>query len=233
MNRRDSLKSILLGSVAGGLALNGCNPVTSEELPKKVEWPLYGRTPKEIDRDEEIFEEEFFNEHELATIATLCDIILPSDNLNGSALEAGVAEFIEFIVKDIIAHQLPIRGGLMWLDSFSNKQFNKEFITCTLEEQHTICDQIAFPEVETPELQAGISFFSRMRNLVLTGYYTSKQGIKDLGYKGNTPNVWDGVPDEVLKKHGLSYEKEWLSKCIDQSKRGDVAEWDDNYNLIN
>lgn len=232
MNRRDSIKSILLGSVAGGLVLNGCNPIDTDITPDKVEWPVYGRTPKELDRDEELFEEDFFNEHELTTIAALCDIILPTDNQHGSAIDAGVPQFIEFIVKDMISHQLPIRGGLMWLDHYSNKHYQKEFINCSLSEQHAICDKIAFPEVEDEDLQAGISFFSRMRNLVLTGYYTSKAGIEALGYKGNTPNVWDGVPDEVLKKHGLSYEKEWLAKCVDQSKRGDLAEWDDDFNLI-
>jgi hypothetical protein len=57
-------------------------------------------------------------------------------------------------------------------------------------------------------------------------------GIKDLGYKGNKPNVWDGVPQEVLDKHGVSYEKEWLAKCIDQSTRGDLAKWDEEGNLL-
>ena len=71
-----------------------------------------------------------------------------------------------------------------------------------------------------------------MRNLTLTGYYTSKVGIADLGYKGNQPNVWDGVPDDVLKQHGVFYEEEWLAKCVDQSKRNDVAQWDELGNLL-
>ena len=57
-------------------------------------------------------------------------------------------------------------------------------------------------------------------------------GFRDLGYRGNTPNIWDGVPAEVLQKHNLSYEAEWLSKCIDQSRRDIQAEWDDDMNLI-
>ena len=57
-------------------------------------------------------------------------------------------------------------------------------------------------------------------------------GIKDLGYKGNQPNVWDGVPKEILKEHELSYDKSWESKFIDQSKRNDIAVWDDDGNLI-
>jgi len=77
-----------------------------------------------------------------------------------------------------------------------------------------------------------IQFFSLMRNLTLTGYYTSKIGIEELGYKGNMPNVWDGVPEDVLEQHGLAYDEEWLAKCVDQSKRGIIAEWDNEGNLL-
>ena len=71
-----------------------------------------------------------------------------------------------------------------------------------------------------------------MRNLTLTGYYTSEIGVKDLGYQGNRPGVWDGVPQDVLDQHGLSYDREWLSKCVDQSTRMNIAEWDDEGNLL-
>ncbi len=234
MKRRDSIKSILLGSVATGIAIKGCSPPeTSVNLPKAPELAPYGRTKKEKLRDQKILETRFFNEHELSTIAVLCDIILPKTNQYSSASDAGVKEFIDFIVRDIEVHQIPLRGGLMWLDSFSNKKYNKEFIACTNEEQLSICDQIAYPSEETkPELKQGEAFFTRMRNLTLTGYYTSKTGIEALGYKGNTPNVWDGVPEHILRKHGFEYEEEWLAKCINNSNRTDVAKWDDRGNLI-
>ncbi|MGB5652513.1 MAG: gluconate 2-dehydrogenase subunit 3 family protein, partial [Robiginitalea sp.] len=77
-----------------------------------------------------------------------------------------------------------------------------------------------------------IQFFNLVRNLTVCGYYTSKVGIEDLGYKGNMPNVWDGVPQDVLDKHGLAYEPEWLEKCVDQSQRGVIAEWDEDGNLL-
>jgi hypothetical protein len=231
MNRRDSIKSILLGSLAGGVAIQGCSPEVSPEVPKEITFPEYGRTPKEKIRDKELLNTIFFNEHELETIAVLCDIILPKHEYFGAATDAEVPAFIEFIAKDIEEYQVPLRGGIMWLDSFSNKLYNKEFIDCTEIEQHTICDQIAYPKETEPELLPGEAFFSNMRNLTLTGYYTSKMGIDDLGYKGNVANVWDGVPEDVLKAHGLKYEDEWLAKCVDQSKRGDLAVWDDEGNL--
>jgi gluconate 2-dehydrogenase gamma chain len=80
-----------------------------------------------------------------------------------------------------------------------------DFINVSEPERLRLCDEIAYPDVEDAELQAGISFFSLMRDLTLTGYYTTEQGLIDLGYKGNTPNVWDGVPDEVLRKHNKAY----------------------------
>jgi hypothetical protein len=232
MNRRDTIKSLLLGSVATGLVVHGCAPKTAEVAAKTADLPFYGRTPKEKVHDRNIFESEFLNEHEVSTIAVLCDIILPASESFGSASEAKVQDFIAFIVKDLPDHQIPIRGGLMWLDNYSNKSYKKEFVACTNEEQLVICDLIAYPQETAPEHKQGEKFFTRMRNLTLTGYYTTKMGIEDLGYKGNTPNVWDGVPQEVLDQHDMAYDPVWLAKCVDQSKRGDIAKWDEQGNLI-
>lgn len=234
MNRRETIKSLLLGSVAAGMVLNGCTPNDSSiDLPELTKGGLsYGRTPDEIKRDTEVLEEVFFNEHELATIAVLCDIILPKNSSYGSATDTGVPEFIKFIVKDLEYNKTPIRGGLMWLDSYSNKLYNKKVVTCSEKEQFYICDQIAYPEKTIPELKQGEKFFTIMRNLTLTGYFTSKIGIEDLGYKGNMPNVWDGVPEEILKEHGMKYDEVWMTKCVDQTKRGDIAVWDAKGNLI-
>jgi len=195
---------------------------------------LYGRVPEEIERDKRIMASEFLNEHELETIADLCDIILPATSSAGGANDAGVPEFIEFIVKDIPSHQLPLRGGLAWLDGESNLRFNKEYKSCSREEQTAIIEDIAYPDPDgkKPEMSHGRTFFGLIRGLVLTGYYTTRIGFDDLGYKGNFANVWDGVPPEVLAEHDVDYEEEWLAKCVDQSKREVIAEWDDEMNLI-
>ena len=235
MDRRESLKTLLIGTVAGGIAgatgIAGCKP-GEETVEKGNELPLYGRTPEELAIDEELYAETFFNPHEMATIAILCDIILPANATAGSATQAGVPAFIEFMAKDIPTMQLPLRGGLMWLDGESVNRYEKPFENCTNTERMTIIDDIAFPEKADPAMEHGVAFFNRMRDMTMTGYYTSKMGIKDLGYDGNYPNVWDGVPDDVLKKHGLSYDKAWLDKCVDQSKRNDIAEWDEDGNLL-
>tara|TARA_R110002073_G_scaffold4213_3_gene28032 strand:+ start:8946 stop:9647 length:702 start_codon:yes stop_codon:yes gene_type:complete len=232
MNRRDTIKSLLLGSVATGLALNSCAPSTTEAKTAAKDLPFYGRTPEEVENDRRVLAAEFLNEHELSTIAVLCDLILPASDTHGSATDAGVPEFIDFIVKDLPNHQTPLRGGLMWLDNYCNKTYGTEFKSCSVDEQHAVCDQIAYPNKTATDMKQGEKFFTRMRNLTLTGYYTSKMGIEELGYKGNTPNVWDGVPAAILKEHGMAYDPAWIAKCVNQETRSDIAQWDAEGNLI-
>ena len=235
MDRRKSLKTIALGSVATGMAFTGCQPTEekTQEIVKGAE-AFYGRTPKEVELDDEINDEQFLNEHEVATLTVLCDLILPSSEKFIGASDAKVVDFIEFMTKDYPPFQADVRGGLMWLDHQSNKVNNQVFIKATVEQQKAVLDEIAFYDAKIPEHKRpfGVNFFSLIRNLTLTGFYTSKIGIEELGYKGNSPNVWNGVPDDVLKQHGVSYDEEWLAKCVDQSKRNIIAEWDENGNLL-
>jgi len=235
MDRRESLKSLMVASVAGAAfaTTSGCK-VENIDIPKVVDDKLYGRTASEKEWDEEVSSKTYFTDQEIETIATLCDIILPATDTAGSASDAEVPDFIEFIVKDLPGHQLPLRGGIAWLNGISRNRFGTPFVECSEEQQIEIVEDIAYPDPEgkKPELAVGISFFDRMRNLTMTGYYTSRMGINDLGYKGNVPNVWDGVPDEVLREHNVDYDPEWLAKCVDQSKREDIAEWDEDMNLI-
>ncbi|MEO6131206.1 MAG: gluconate 2-dehydrogenase subunit 3 family protein [Saprospiraceae bacterium] len=233
MDRRKTIKSMLVGGLAGPLLVAGCVPeVDDKKIVIRDTMGLYGRTPKEKEHDAKVMATSIFSEHELATITVLCDLILPATSSAVSATQAGVPEFISFIVMDIPDHQLPLRGGMMWLDHRSKKLFGKVFMMCTTEQQKHLLDEIAWPEHSSPEVAQGVAFCSLIRNLVLTGYYTSKEGLKDLAYQGNVANIWDGVPSDVLAKHNLSYDPAWLAKCVDQSKRDLMAEWDAEGNLI-
>jgi len=231
MDRRDSIRSLFLGSMVGGLALESCVSTPKEVLHEKIWQYQYGRTPEEKAHDESLLSKQYFENTEMDVIKRLANLILPPTP-EGTIEQAKVPEFIEFIVKDIPELQLPIRGGLMWLNGYCNRAFQKAFVNCTDEEQQAALDRIAFPNPDTTEQSQEVQFFSLLRNLVLTGYFTSESGIKELGYVGNQPNVWDGVPNNVLRKHKLSYPKEWASKFLDTSKRNDIAEWDDDGNLI-
>lgn len=234
MDRRESLKSLLIGGVAGvTLGTSACKPEVDQPL-EKISPGSYGRTPSEKEHDRKVHEEVFLREHELASIATLCDIILPATSTAGSANDAGVPEFIDFIVKDLPYQKIPLRGGLMWLDGESTKRFNKQFVDCSQSEQLSIIDDIAYPDPDgkRPQMSQGIKFFKLIRNLTLTGYYTTKMGFADLGYVGNRPNLWDGVPADVLAEHDVDYDPEWVAKCINHDTREAIAEWDEKGNLL-
>lgn len=236
MDRRKSLQAMLLGGAAAstGLVFNSCKTETIDEAVAKSSAKYFGRTPEELERIEKLNAEELFNEHEMETLAALSVVILPAKEPHGGPIEAGVPELVEFMGKDIPTMAPTLLGGLMWLDHKSNTEFDVEFKSASLEQQKQICDEICWhdTEVSLDKQALEIQFFYMMRGLTLTGYYTSKVGIADLGYKGNQPNVWDGVPQKVLDQHGVEYDPEWTAKCVDQSKRGIIAEWDDNGNLL-
>jgi hypothetical protein len=211
MDRRKSIKAMILGTVSTAVLVEACKSSAT--------------TVAEVNMDDRMQEEKdylvkvkaqpnFFTEHEMATITLLSDIIIPKDAVSGSATDAKVPEFIEFIVKDMPDHQVPMRGGLKWLDLHSYKKHAKAFTECSGKEQIGIVDEIAYPQKAAPELAQGVSFFNKIRDLVTTGFYTAEIGVKDLGYMGNVPNMWAGVPDEVLKQHGLAYTEKELKECI-------------------
>lgn len=210
MKRRDILKGISLGS----LGLAGLNPQVkaaeflddstfSGDKKKDPEFKEFGRTEYEKERDTKLFADQFFNRQELKTIGILADIIIPRDEHSGSATDAGVPEFIEFMAKDKPELQTPLRGGLGWIDNEAQKRFGKVFSEISPAQRIEIVEDIAYPERKKPGMSHGIAFFSLMRNLTASGFWTSKIGIADIGYVGNRPNVWEGVPAEVLKQYGL------------------------------
>lgn len=204
MNRRESFKFIGVGSITAGMILGSCRPDVMKEEPKpEPEVMKAGRQDFEIERDKKLLGERFFTDHEMATLAVLADIIIPADAKSGSATDAGVPEFIEFIVKDIPEHQLPMRGGLRWLDTECLKRFEKPFVECSAEQQIQVVEDIAYPNRVKPGMEPGIAFFNRMRDLTATGFFTSEIGLKDLEYMGNRPGTYQGVPPEVLKDFGL------------------------------
>jgi gluconate 2-dehydrogenase gamma chain len=214
MKRRDSLKALTLGTLGVTTLLQSCEPDKKTETGSTETTLKYDRHPFEKQRDEKLLAEKFFDEHEMKTISVLGDIIIPKDEVSGSASDAGVPAFIEFIVKDKPQYQLTMRGGLKWLDMQCLKQFNKSFVDCSTVEQITLVDQIAYPEQAKPDMKQGIAFFNVMRDLTTTGFFTSEIGIKDLGYMGNKPNQWDGVPKEVLDEMGLAYDEKTLKESV-------------------
>lgn len=205
MNRRESLRALGIGALSTTVLLEACKqPDNAKEIPLKAnEKPTAGKEEWEVNRDKELKAETFFTKEEMATITVLSDLIIPKDNVSGSASDAKVPDFIEFIVKDMPEHQVPMRGGLKWIDLQSLHRFQKPFVDAGTANQKAILDDIAYPSKAKPEMRVGVAFFNRMRNLTASGFYTTEIGIKDIGYVGNTPNQWTGVPTDVLKKYGV------------------------------
>lgn len=210
MKRRDSLKALALTTFGVGVSTVPSKAENTEgvlnDIFKDKDPDKPGSTEEEKQRDRKLKADKFLTPTEMKMVTVLGDIIVPADAVSGSASQAGVPAFIEFILKDKPEMQTPMRGGLKWLDVQCLKMFEKTFLECTSSQKLQLIDLIAYPKQAKPEYSQGVKFFSLIRNLTLTGFYTSQMGINDLGYKGNTPNTWEGVPQDVLDKYGLSYD---------------------------
>lgn len=215
MDRRKSLKLLATGAIAMPAVIDGCTP--NDKKTEAAAEPTFNldRNPAELKREKALLaQEKFFTPEEMATITVLGDIIIPKDAVSGSASDAKVPEFIEFIVKDMPRHQLPLRGGLRWLDMQCLNRYEKAFKDCTPQQQIEMVDMIAYPAKAKPEMSQGVEFFKLMRNLTATGFYTSEIGVKDIGYAGNSPTQWNGVPADVLKQYNKAYTEKELKECV-------------------
>jgi len=215
MDRRKSIKALLIGTASTTVLIESCS--TKDNKPAAAEVKKLDeddRMPEEKAVNRKLKDDKFFTAEEMATITILADIIVPKDNTSGSASDAKVADFIEFIVKDMPEHQIPMRGGLRWLQMQSLSRFEKSFAAITELQRLQIVDDIAYPDKAKANKKQGVAFFNLMRNLTLTGFYTSEIGVKDIGYEGNRPNQWNGVPADVLKQYNMAYTEKELNECI-------------------
>lgn len=221
MDRRKSIKALLLGTASSGVLIEACKQSDKKVTANTTAQPFTGL---ERMAEENAFYKEvdatpkFFTDHEMATIAILADIIIPKDEVSGSATDAKVPEFIEYIVKEKKEHQTPLRGGLRWLDMYCLNNYGKTFRESDDKQKMALVDEIAYPKKVRPELKQGAAFFSLVRDLTATGFYTSEIGVKDVGYMGNRPNQWNGVPADVLKQYNMSYTEKELKECVNYDK---------------
>lgn len=152
----------------------------------------------------EAFVPQFFNAREWEMVRVLVDLILPGDERSGSATDAGVPEFMDFIMMDDPERQTAMRGGLAWLELRCQRRFDRRLVEASEAEQASLLDEIAWPARARPELSHGVEFFNKFRDLTATGFWTSKMGFEDLQFMGNSfVPQWTGCPDEALRKIGL------------------------------
>ena len=152
------------------------------------------------------YEPKNFTPHEWETVRMLVDLIIPKDERSGGATDAGVPEFMDFMLGDDPDLQTPVRGGLAWLDHECDDRYGKTFVAATVTERSSVLDDIAWPKKAKPEHAGGVAFFNSFRDLTASGFFSSKLGVQDLRYIGNTVVAeWKGCPPEALAKLGVSY----------------------------
>jgi Gluconate 2-dehydrogenase subunit 3 len=152
------------------------------------------------------FKPKFFTAHEYATVGLLVDLIIPRDDRSGSATDAGVPEFMDFMMVDTPSRQVAMRGGLALIDRLCEQRYDKRFTALTDAQRRAILDEIAYTTNPDRGLHQAVSFFSSFRDLTASGFWSTKMGIQDLQYKGNTfVAEWEGCPDAALKKLGVTY----------------------------
>ena len=196
ISRRHVLKAITAAPAAAGFTWT---PAEAGQASQKA------ATARKAAAKGAAFKPAFFTPHEWATVRVLVDLIIPKDERSGSATDAGVPEFMDFMMGDQPARQTAMRGGLRWLDTECRRRFDKQFVDCAPAERAAVLDDIAWPARARPEHSHGVAFFNGFRDLTASGFWSSKMGIDDLQYIGNMPAAWNGCPDEVLQKLDVSY----------------------------
>jgi hypothetical protein len=155
----------------------------------------------------EPFTPQFFDDHQYQTVRLLVDLVMPADDRSGSATDAGVPEFMDFMMIDRPNDQTWMSEGLTWLDARCTESFGVTFLDCSEEQRTQVLDAIAWPDRAVEADSDGVAFFNRFRDLTSSGFWTSRMGIEDLRYIGNTANpTWNGCPPEALARLGVSYE---------------------------
>jgi hypothetical protein len=150
------------------------------------------------------YKPKFFTAHEYATVGVLVDLIIPKDERSGSATDAGVPAFMDFMMLDQPRRQIAMRGGLAMIDRLAVDRFGKRFVNGSDRERRLLLDEIAYTSNADRGLSHAIAFFSSFRDLTASGFWSTKMGVADLQYQGNVfVSEWTGCPDAALKKLGV------------------------------
>ena len=197
LNRRQVLK--VLGAVPMAAVVGpGAAAHAVHEVATLATAPAQATAPK------------FFNAHEWKTVRMLVDYVIPRDERSGSATDAKVPEYIDYLLAEKDASlntQTAWRGGLAWIDTEAQKRFGRTFIQSTDAQRRQILDDIAYPEKAKPGMRYGVAFFNRLRDMTASGFFSSAMGWQDVQYIGNVFNPgYDGCPPAALEKLGVSYD---------------------------
>jgi hypothetical protein len=145
-----------------------------------------------------------FTPDEWRLVRLLVNYVIPRDARSGSATDARVPEFMDFIMGEYRSTQTWMKNGLTWMNAECRRRYGKTFVSCTEEERRGVLDAIAYPRKAREEDKPGVDFFNNFRNLTASGFWTSRIGVADLGYTGNRPLMkWEGTPPDVQRWLGI------------------------------
>jgi hypothetical protein len=196
ISRRNALALLSAGPVAAAMVWT---PAEAREALDQAE-RVRAATPSRP------FKPRFFTAREYATVAILVDLIIPRDARSGSATDAGVPEFMDFMMTDQPRRQVAMRGGLALVDQLSDARFGRRFLAAADGDRRQLLDEIAYTTNADPGLTQAIAFFSSFRDLTASGFWSSRAGVADLQYEGNVfVSEWNGCPDEALRRLGVKY----------------------------
>jgi hypothetical protein len=194
ISRRTALKALGAVPAAAGLSWTAAEAADARQQVAQARAGTQGP-----------YEPKFFTAAEWTTVHLLADIVIPRDERSGSASDAGVPEFMDFMMVDQPERQAAMRGGLRWLDHECRRRVDRDFAACTPDQRLAVVEEIAWPNARKPAFSQGTAFFTAFRDLTASGFWTSKMGIEDLRYMGNraVPD-WNGCPADALRHLGLA-----------------------------
>lgn len=194
-NRREMLKAAAGAAVVAALPIT---PADAERAMAHVERAL------EQQAQGAPYAPKFFKPDEWRQIRVMVDLIIPADERSGSATQAGVPQYMDFFCTEYPSYAW-VRDALRWFDGFAYNTYKKSFVRCTDAERRALFDQVAWPARAKPEVRDGVNHFNRLRDFTASGFFSSRVGVRDLGYVGNVAiPSWNGCPPAALRHLGVA-----------------------------
>jgi Gluconate 2-dehydrogenase subunit 3 len=135
------------------------------------------------------------NPHQRTMLRLAADLMLPADGHSPSGgtlpLDAFLDEWISAPYSQQQQDRALILPGLAWLDAETARRFGGDFLSASDVQRRAIFDAIAFRDRVQPGYEQPVQFFARLRGLMLAGFYSLPQGMADIGYLGNKPQLDD------------------------------------------
>ena len=188
-SRRELLQA--LGLAAAASTFSGFSRWSYAFAEEEMQHPNAAPTSKVV---HPVYHPQFFPPTEYRNVEILADLILPpapsshakdgQSKMQPGARQAGVAEFIDFMVFTDAELQSPFREGLAWLDSASAPA--SSFATQPVAQQTALLERLAYKAKHREGEQPGRQFFLLVRRYTVMGFYTTRAGLESLDYPGLT-----------------------------------------------